>query len=203
MNSRAHDRTMCATHSPRSEADVKHILVQSLVVAGIALGCATTHKSEISSVYADFKSDIESHMGSHRDDAMIKRQADRTAKVKKIADAHGLTTAQDNFEAAVILSATDDLDSLKLSETLALKAVEMGENKGFRVAAEATDKQMVKMGVAQRYGTQYVYEPVLKGWRLYPVDPRTTDAERKAMGVPPLDELRKGEELLNQRKEKP
>jgi hypothetical protein len=59
------------------------------------------------------------------------------------------------------------------------------------------------MGVAQRYGTQYVYEPVLKGWRLYPIDPRTTDAERKAMGVPPLDELKKAEDLLNQRKEKP
>jgi len=55
------------------------------------------------------------------------------------------------------------------------------------------------MGAAQRYGTQYIYEPVLRGWRLYPYDVRTTDEERKAMGVPPLSELIKGEELLNQK----
>jgi hypothetical protein len=185
------------------DADVKHIIARSLLAAGLFLGCATTHKSEISVVYSDFRSDMEKHAGALHDDAMIRRQNERTVKVKKIIDTKGLKTAQDTFEAAVILVQTDDLDVLKLSETLGLKAAEMGEEKGFRVAAEAIDKQMVKMGVAQRYGTQYVYEPVLKGWRLYPYDPRTTDAERKAMGVQPLDELKKGEDLLNQGKTKP
>jgi hypothetical protein len=156
------------------------------------------HKSGISGVYEEFRADIAKHAGKPHDDDFVTRQNDRAIRVKKIMDADGLKDAEDHFEAALVLVEVDDIDVLKVSETLALKAADMGESRGFRVAAEAQDKQLVRMGMAQRYGTQYIYEPVLRGWRLYPYDARTTDEERKAMGVPPLAELIKGEDKLNQ-----
>ena len=52
--------------------------------------------------------------------------------------------------------------------------------------------------VGDRYGTQFYYEEVLQKWRLYPVSGKTTDAERAAMGVAPLAELRAREDLLNE-----
>ena len=177
---------------------MKRSLLAALLCSPLSFACMT-HQSEIERVYSDFRHDISKTAGAPHDDDAIKRQNERAEKVKKISDDGGLKTAQDYFDAAVILQQTDDLDMLKLAETLGLKAAEMGEDKGFRVSAEAVDKQLVRMGMAQRYGTQYIYEPVLRGWRLYPYDPRTTDEERKAMGVPPIAELIKGEDVLNQR----
>ena len=40
---------------------------------------------------------------------------------------------------------------------------------------------------------------MLEKWRLYPVDPRTSDEERRAMGVAPLSELLARTEKLNER----
>jgi len=177
---------------------VNRLLLSIAFAAALSSSCSL-HQSEISRVYSYFRSDIAKHAGAPHDESAIARQHERAAKVKAIYDAGKLKDAQDFFEAAIVLVETDDIDMLKLSETLALKAAEMGEDRGFRVAAEAEDKQLVRMGAAQRYGTQYIYEPVLRGWRLYPYDVRTTDEERKAMGVPPLSELIKGEELLNQK----
>ena len=50
----------------------------------------------------------------------------------------------------------------------------------------------------QPYGTQIVWVPVLRGWRLYPVDAATTDADRAAMGIPTLAELESYVEIQNQ-----
>ena len=91
----------------------------------------------------------------------------------------------------------DDLEDLKLSEQLALQSAEQGVQLGRRVAAEAIDKQLVRNRLPQRYGTQYEWVVALRAWRLFPIDPATTDADRRTMGVPPLVEIRAGEEKLN------
>ncbi len=167
------------------------------MLSALALSCSSPHG--ISGVYSEFRSDIQRHAGAPHDDAAIKRQNERAAKVKKLYEDGQLKSAEDYFEAALVLVETDDVDILKLSEQLAMKSAELGDTRARRVGAEAIDKQLVRMGMAQRYGTQYVYEPVLRGWRLYPYDVRTTDAERQAMGVPPLAELIQGEAKLNER----
>ena len=70
----------------------------------------------------------------------------------------------------------------------------------FEVAAEAIDRELLKGDQPQRYGTQYVYEPIVKKWSLYTWDETTTDAERRAMGVPPLAEALARVEILNNTK---
>ena len=108
-----------------------------------------------------------------------------------------LKTAEERFEAAVILVENDEPADLKLAEVLAQEAATGGEPLAPRVAAEAIDKQRVLAHEPQRYGTQYEWVAVLREWRLYSLDPNTTDSERRAMGVPPLAEIYEIEKKLN------
>lgn len=127
------------------------------------------------------------------------RTHERAQKVRELLADCGSTKASDHLNASLVLVQSNDEFDLVEAQKAGLKAAELGDNRGFRVAAEALDKQMMKQGKMQRYGTQFVWEPVLHAWRLYNTDPRTTDEERKAMGVPPLAQLLEQEKLLNER----
>jgi len=130
--------------------------------------------------------------------AKTERLQQRADKVREILAQPGQElSAIDQLHAALVLVESDRPEDLDAAQMIALKSAESGENRGFRVAAEAQDRLLVKRGMAQRYGTQFVWEPVNRIWRLYPVDPRTSDAERKAMGVPTMSELKAREAKLN------
>ena len=98
----------------------------------------------------------------------------------------------------MILSTSGFEDDLVAAGACGLKAAELGEDRGFRVAAEAVDRRLMLAGRPQRYGTQYYYVEVIQKWRLYPVDPKTTDLERQAMGVETFEQLRAREAELNE-----
>lgn len=130
------------------------------------------------------------------------RTRERALKVRSLLQDYTSAKASDHLNAGLVLVQSNDESDLVEAQKAGLKAAELGDNRGFRVAAEALDKQMMKQGKMQRYGTQFVWEPVLHSWRLYSTDPRTTDEERKAMGVPPLAQLLEQEKLLNERQKK-
>jgi hypothetical protein len=138
--------------------------------------------------------------GALPDPKIAERHAARAAEVHKMMDQGELTTAKEQFQASVILVESNDAADWKLSEQLAQQAATGGEHLALRVAAEAIDKQKVLAHMPQRYGTQYEWVAVLGEWRLYPVDPLTTDADRQAMGVPPLAEIYELEKKLNAKK---
>ena len=74
----------------------------------------------------------------------------------------------------------------------------MGEDRGFTVQAHATDRLLVSRRARyQLYGTVIIYEPALRRHQLYPVDPTTTDAIRRSMGVPSLALLLDEVDALN------
>jgi hypothetical protein len=123
--------------------------------------------------------------------------AARAAEVHKMIDAGEITTPKERFQAAVLLVETNDPADMKLGEQLAQQAAAGGEKLAPRVVAEAIDKQLVLQHLPQRYGTQYEWVTALGGWRLYPVDARTTDADQAAVGVPPLASLYEAEKKLN------
>jgi len=54
--------------------------------------------------------------------------------------------------------------------------------------AATLDRALMNSGQAQKYGTQYISGSNGQCSRLYVVDPRTTDAERKSYNVPTLEE---------------
>lgn len=126
------------------------------------------------------------------------RQEQRREKVRAFIDEERLESAEDFLYAGAILSSSPVQADLLTAQMAGLRAAELGEDRGFRVAAEAIDRHRMHNGLPQRFGTQYYYEEVLQKWRLYPVDPQTSDAERAAMGVEPLAVLAQKTELLNE-----
>ncbi len=65
-----------------------------------------------------------------------------------------------------------------------MKGAELGHRAARWLAAAAHDRWLMRQGKPQKYGTQYVTEG--DRWRLWEVDPATTDQERKEWSVPPL-----------------
>lgn len=177
----------------------------ALALALCILGaCASSRDARISKLYRDYERDLAA-----KDDAARlapssgPEQKARIVAVREIVAAEELESGDDYFEASILLVESDDSNDLALAHALGTHAAEMGEARGLRVAAEAFDKQMMRTGMHQRYGTQYVYDTTTRKWHLYPCDPRTTDDERRAMGVEPMAELLRKEELLNTRFRKP
>ena len=120
---------------------------------------------------------------------------------QRIARVHELLKAPRSSEerlqaAALLLDSTDPADLAVASEQ-ALRAAQDGDDRGFPLAAEAIDRELLLQGLPQRYGTQYVFSPATGHWYLYDWDPTTTDAERQAMGTPTLAEALGRLKLLN------
>ncbi len=62
----------------------------------------------------------------------------------------------------------------------------MGSKDSRWLAAAALDRWLMYQGKPQKYGTQFVADSTR--WRLWDVDPSTTDAEHAANHVPSLQE---------------
>jgi len=122
-------------------------------------------------------------------EANVARQQRRIEKVRAFVEAGEVESAADHFYAGLILATSSNPGDLQVAAAMGLKAAELGEERGFRVAAEAIDRTLRIRGEPQRYGTQFSYLEVIDEWRLDPLDPRTSDEERAAMGVAPLAEL--------------
>jgi hypothetical protein len=120
------------------------------------------------------------------------RDARRRQRVNELL-AQGLVSAPDEyFHAALIFQHGDTLEDIWQAHALAQRAAAlgatqaMGSKDSLWLAAAALDRWLMYQGKPQKYGTQFV--PDGKRWRLWDLDPTTTDAERLANHVPSLQE---------------
>ncbi len=129
-----------------------------------------------------------------------KKMEGRFETVERWTEEGMLATPEDALFAALTLSLSDHATHLELSKELAIASAEQGEQRGYLAFAIASDKLAFERGESvQRYGTHIMYQPVLQRFELHPpVDPQTTDEERAAMGVPPLEQLRAEVATLNE-----
>jgi hypothetical protein len=165
----------------------------------VVLAACASPRPPLERMYLEQREDDRTVVPDERTSRVhAERRRARIAEVRALEAAGGIEGAEDHLHAAAIVSASDALEDLDLAEKLALEAARLGEDRGFRVAAEAIDRRQLKLGLPQRFGTQYVWDPVAEGWKLYAIDPRTSDAERAAMGVPPMAELLEAERRLNE-----
>ncbi|MCP4685648.1 MAG: hypothetical protein GY867_09400, partial [bacterium] len=98
---------------------------------------------------------------------------------------------EDQYQAALILQAASvatGAESCLMGHYLAVQAAEKGHEKSRFLAAAAYDRYLVHTGQVQKYGTQYLSDSA-GDMSLYPVDSMTSDSERVAWGVLPLDQL--------------
>lgn len=120
------------------------------------------------------------------------RDARRRQRVNELLALGLLTAPDDYFHAALIFQHGETLEDIWQAHELARKAAEMGATKAMAskdsrwLAAAALDRWLMYQGKPQKYGTQFV--PDGKRWRLWDIDPSTTDAERAANHVPSLQE---------------
>jgi hypothetical protein len=176
---------------------IQAILLAATCVPFLLGGCSST-SSKIGRLYAELQTDVAQHKAGERPDLELQQRHDRrAAEVREILEKEPPESTEDRLRAAVLLVETTDLESLSVAEKLGREVGMAGDKRGYRVAAEAVDKRLVRRGLPQHYGTQYEWVTVLQQWRLYPIDPTTTDDERRAMQVPPLAELYAGEKRLN------
>lgn len=180
---------------------MKRILPFALLPLALLAGLAACQSvsQRLENIYADslrerLGDDTFSTLGSEFE----ANQEERREKVRGFLKDGLLTTSEDYLYAGTILTSSSHPDDLTAAWGAGIQAAEMGEDRGFRVAAEAMDRFQMVHGAKQRYGTQYYYVEVLQKWRLYPIEARTTDAEREAMGVEPLAALEAKVEELNQ-----
>ena len=169
-----------------------------VALASSLVACEST-SSSLERMYRDGAREATADGGlGSLEPSYAQEQTNRLNAVVEMNENGEILTGKDNYYAALILVSSDNVEHLKLAQTLALKAVQLGEQEGMRVAAESVDKQLLKQGRNQRFGTQFVFDAISNQWRLYPVDPLTTDAERKDWGVPSQAELMERERALNE-----
>ena len=128
---------------------------------------------------------------------LVTRDRERRQRLDELFAEGAVRTAEDHFHAAMLLQHGGALDDYRRAHELASRAAELGHGMSARwLAAAALDRWLMHQGKPQKYGTQY--RPEGGRFRLWEVDPATTDEERAEWGVPPLAEaLRRAEEMDN------
>ncbi|KKS76730.1 MAG: Tetratricopeptide repeat protein [Candidatus Woesebacteria bacterium GW2011_GWC1_42_9] len=111
-------------------------------------------------------------------------------KVNKFIKGSKLKNSRDYFIAAMIFQHGFNIPSSKKSLRYAGLAVQRGYKKGKWLIASATDRLLQLQGKPQKFGTQVVNMKA-KRPKLYKLNPKTTDKERKEYGLPTLKELKK------------
>lgn len=117
---------------------------------------------------------------------MRRRDAQRRERVKEIVTAapQEQFTGEDLYYAALVLHHGGDVDDVWQALQLAQKAADIGYRPARWLTAAATDRWLMVQGRPQKYGTQIV--PDGRRYRVWDVDPHTTDAERARWDVRPL-----------------
>lgn len=104
-------------------------------------------------------------------------------------------TPGDFFHAAMVFQHGVLPEHNHLSFELARRAADRGHPLARWLAAAAMDRWLMRKGLPQKFGTQYVDDGT--GWALYEVDPATTDQERAEWDVPPLAEAHRAVAEMN------
>ncbi|UOQ69547.1 hypothetical protein [Hymenobacter volaticus] len=111
----------------------------------------------------------------------------RRHQVQRLLDQQQVHTAHDYYHAALIFQHGETVEEIALAHRWALKSVELGLEASKWLAAAALDRWHMYQGQPQKYGTQLV--PDGTRYRLWDVEPNTTDEERAQWKVPSLAEM--------------
>ncbi len=132
---------------------------------------------------------------------VLQRDRARRQRVEELVESEALQAPEDYFHAAMVFQHGETLEDFWRAHELAKRGAELGHPTARWLTAAAYDRWLMNQGKPQKYGTQYTArgnEP----YRLWDVDPSTTDEERAAWDVPPLAEaLRQAEELTQRREQ--
>lgn len=143
-------------------------------------------------------------MGTPEYDALRERdRARRTEASELLARLGGMekASAEELYHAAWLFNHGDTPDEARRAHELARTAAAVGHERAPWLAAAAYDRWCMYEGRPQKFGTQLV--PDGTRFRLWDVEPGTTDEERAAHGVPTLEEQRRRAERMTREEPQP
>ncbi|MDE2307564.1 MAG: hypothetical protein KGJ97_04640 [Xanthomonadaceae bacterium] len=179
----------------------KHVTVSAVLKAVLVVAFLQTHQvaaasfsnRDLGRIAAADQADRAA--GTNKIDWNIvgKRDAIRREQVMQLLKSGNVRSADDFFDAALIFQHGQTMQDAQLALALATVASRLDPtNRDAKVlSADAWDRIMTRAGKPQWYGTQLVKSKATGKWELYPTEPGViTDAQRKAMGVPTLEEVK-------------
>lgn len=119
------------------------------------------------------------------------RDSLRRVRVLEMLDAGEVRTSEDHRHAAMVFQHGSDTTAARIAHELARTAVEIDSTNADAkwLMAAAWDRYLMRKGVPQWYGTQFVSDDDGNTWRLYDIDTTAVnDTERVRQGVPTLAE---------------
>lgn len=156
-------------------------------------------KTDIAKIYREDQLD-RARINPNDFEEIIKRDTARQKEVLKLLKIGKIKTGKEFYLAAIIFQHGQKLSDYRRAIRLAQQAAKNGYKKGRYLEALATDRLLVVSGKKQKFGTQFFQKNSRSKYILCPVDPKTTDADRKKYGLPPLYKLVKQADLLNKGK---
>jgi hypothetical protein len=112
------------------------------------------------------------------------RDTNRRRRVRQIINSVLTISSEDRYYAALVLHHGGDVNDVWLAHTLASMAVAQDFRPARWLTAATLDRWLMLNGQHQKYGTQIV--PDGTAYRVWPVDPATTDADRRRWDVRPF-----------------
>jgi hypothetical protein len=154
---------------------------------------------ELARIYADDQGDRLPGDGKPINwSAVLPRDRAREARVKALYEAGELRTGEDYYRTAMVLQHATRPEDFLLAHELCVVAVSKGDRDARWLAAATEDRYLMNLGRPQRFGTQYRSTGPDKPVRLYEVGPGVTDALRRELNVPTLDEARTKEAQMEE-----
>jgi hypothetical protein len=168
---------------------VVEVKAAALAAAAALAGCHHTGAGE--ELCAMFEADQRDRQGTADWRSLRARDDERRRRALAILETGGARTAENYYCAAMLFQHGPELADVHRARGLALLAVELKPDylAARWLAAAALDRELLRSGKPQKYGTQY--RKVQGRLELEPVDPATTDAERARWGVVPLAEAQR------------
>jgi tetratricopeptide (TPR) repeat protein len=129
-----------------------------------------------------------------------KQDSLRKARVYQLIKEGKVITGRDYYNTAMIFQHGKDTVASAMAVKQMRKAVELDTTINKWLLAAAIDRDLMRHGKPQIYGTQYTKFSADEKWKRYQIDTtQVTDVERKAYGVETLAEQKIKERVMNLR----
>jgi tetratricopeptide (TPR) repeat protein len=133
--------------------------------------------------------------------AIAERDKQRQARVYELLDSNRIRSSEDYYHAAMIFQHGMDTLASEMAIKMMQKAIELDPRRRKWLLAAAIDRDLMRKGKPQIYGTQYVRMGADDPWEMYELDStKITDKERREFGVETLAEQREKLKAMNQKK---
>lgn len=159
---------------------------------------AITDNEELKEIY---KADQSDRQSENIDWSVIsERDEQRRERVKEMLDSNLVITSNDYANAAMVYQHGGDTVASGMAVKLMKKAVELDSSRSKWLLAAAIDRDLMRRGQPQIYGTQYRKMGDDNPWELYELDStKVTDEERREYGVETLSEQRQKLRMMNKK----